>query len=837
MRIMTNRKTLFCLILFFMAICPAPLFAQEPAAKKDVVRFATCNSNYRVAFEKIVANYEALHPEIEVRLDIVPLTGFETWIRSRYAAGGELIPDIYNSAFTTGYDRQGKWLRLNPYMDAINPYTGKKWCETFDIKIIDRYMYSGGYYQIPIDYVDVAIFYNKKIFDTLGLVEPNTWEELLSMCQTIKESGYVPISAAGDINSFWMIGIGWLMRLFGDAYLRNYVVDTMSRPGDWDYDPSRNANFQYDPQDPYADMMVTVNEERLLNAIREGVIDFRSDRIKMIYKRLKTLSQYFQEGYMGSELGGAMQLFYQQKAAMCFLSSAQVTQIMIDFQGTDPSEQLDYGVFWFPPITDPEDKYICGPFRGIGGGGVTFAVSQKNDPEHEKNVVDFFMFMTTPESEQMLVNETLANNQILVGPPIIKGVSLPGNLAEKFKPFKGHGFEKINFRGLMDERESVSEWTVIAQEYFAGRLPLDDFCEEYQKVMLRAIPRLQKKYGYDMNPGTKDKPAIVPPSKDVFNPFENGSFMLLIIIGLFGGFAVYHIARTKGASRSRTRSAYLFLLPVFLLLGTFNYFPVLSGLYHAFTEWDGESGAVFIGLDNFGKLAGDIVFFKGAWNMTILVFAGLVKMVVIPFIMAEILMLLTSDKIKYFFRTAFLVPMVVPGMVILMIWRLIYDPNVGMLNQALTSIGLENLTASWLGDPQLALMSIIFMGFPWIGAFALLIYMAGLMHIPPSIFEAYQLESKSLLKRIFMIDIPLVKGQTRMLMILTFIGTIQEFQTILILTSGGPGTSTYVPALRMYMQAFEYNHFGYGAAIGLVLFLVILLVTLINMKVIRSEEI
>ena len=222
--------------------------------------------------------------------------------------------------------------------------------------------------------------------------------------------------------------------------------------------------------------------------------------------------------------------------------------------------------------------------------------------------------------------------------------------------------------------------------------------------------------------------------------------------------------------------------------------------------------------------------------MAILVVAGLVKTVVIPFMAAEIIMLLSSDKLKYFFRTAFLVPMVVPGMVILMIWRLVYDPNVGMLNQALTSVGLEKLTASWLGDPQLALLSIVFMGFPWIGAFALLIYIAGLMHIPSSVFEAYQLESRSLLKRIVAIDIPLVKGQTRMLMILTFIGTIQEFQTILIMTSGGPGISTYVPALRMYMQAFEYNHFGYGAAIGLVLFLMILLITFINMKVIKAEE-
>ena len=154
--------------------------------------------------------------------------------------------------------------------------------------------------------------------------------------------------------------------------------------------------------------------------------------------------------------------------------------------------------------------------------------------------------MTTPQSGQLVVDATLADNQILVGPPIISGVTLPEHLANKFKPFKGHGFEKINFRGLMDERESVSEWTVIAQDYFAGRLSLDDFCNEYQKIMLRAILRLQQKYGFDLNPATKDEPANIARSKNRLNPFENGSLMLLIIICLFGGFAAYHIISAKG---------------------------------------------------------------------------------------------------------------------------------------------------------------------------------------------------------------------------------------------------------------------------------------------------
>jgi len=180
--------------------------------------------------------------------------------------------------------------------------------------------------------------------------------------------------------------------------------------------------------------------------------------------------------------------------------------------------------------------------------------------------------------------------------------------------------------------------------------------------------------------------------------------------------------------------------------------------------------------------------------------------------------------------------MVVPGMVGILIWRFIYDPSMGMLNESLEAMGLGAWASSWLGEPSLALPAILFMGFPWIGAFGLLVYMAGLINIPQSVHEAYRLESQSVLRRVFAIDIPLVRGQTRLLVILAFIGSLQDFQGILIMTGGGPGLATTVPALRMYYEAFRFSNFGYGSAIGFALFAVILAITLLNMRVLKSGE-
>jgi len=159
----------------------------------------------------------------------------------------------------------------------------------------------------------------------------------------------------------------------------------------------------------------------------------------------------------------------------------------------------------------------------------------------------------------------------------------------------------------------------------------------------------------------------------------------------------------------------------------------------------------------------------------------------------------------------------------------------GLLNQSLQSLGLAGLTANWLGDPGLALGAIIGMGFPWIGAFGLLIYLAGLMGLSADIYDAYTVESTSTLRRIWHLDIPLVMGQTRLLIILTFIGSVQDFQTVLIMTRGGPGMATYVPALRMYNEAFVYGHFGYGAAIGLLLFVLVLAMTVVNLMIFKEE--
>lgn len=283
------------------------------------------------------------------------------------------------------------------------------------------------------------------------------------------------------------------------------------------------------------------------------------------------------------------------------------------------------------------------------------------------------------------------------------------------------------------------------------------------------------------------------------------------------------------------KTMYLFVIPTILLLATFNYYPAFSGIYHAFTEWHPGGNTKWVGWENFRQMKFDPYLTVGVKNLIILLITNIIKVLTMPLLVAELIFHLKSTRSQYWMRTAFVMPIVVPGIVGILLWTMIYDPNIGLLNQFLRAIGLENYTHSWLGEPGIALWAIIFMGVPWIGAFPFLIYYGGLISIPSELFDAAKVDGATTFQRFFKIDLPLLLGQIKLLIVLTYIGTMQDFTTIFIMTGGGPASSTYVPALQLYYSAMRFNKFGYASAIATVLFIVLLIGTIINMKYIRSS--
>jgi ABC-type sugar transport system permease subunit len=295
----------------------------------------------------------------------------------------------------------------------------------------------------------------------------------------------------------------------------------------------------------------------------------------------------------------------------------------------------------------------------------------------------------------------------------------------------------------------------------------------------------------------------------------------------------------------RARLLYLLIVPTFALLLVFSYFPAVSGLFYAFYRWDGFS-ATYIGLENFERFFKDPAIIQSFKNVFLLLVFALAINLTVPLMVAAMIYHLPHDRARFWYRVGFTLPIVVPSVVLWLIWVFMYT-NYGGVNSILTAIGLGSLTLTpgglpraWLGDQNTALLAVMFVGFPWVNTINMLLYLAGFEAISTEIIDAATVDGATGLSMFWRIELPLVMGQVKLIVVLTTIGVIQGFQSILVMTQGGPGYATMVPALRLFNAAIPRSHaaeapqMGYGSAIGVILFVIIMAVTVLNMRVFRS---
>jgi ABC-type sugar transport system permease subunit len=283
----------------------------------------------------------------------------------------------------------------------------------------------------------------------------------------------------------------------------------------------------------------------------------------------------------------------------------------------------------------------------------------------------------------------------------------------------------------------------------------------------------------------------------------------------------------------RSWQAYALLAPVFAALIVFVYYPPILGLFRAFYAWEPTKEPVFVGLQNFRTYFEDPELVRGLQNVGLLLVHAAVAHVAMPFVMAELIFAVRSRLVKEIYRFLIVIPLVVPTVVYILLWGHIYDPNVGPVNPLLRSVGLGALARNWLGDPATALYAIMGVGFPWVAGVGTLIFLGGLGQISASVFDACRLDGSTGVRRALEIDLPLVMGQVRLLTILAVVGALTSFETILVLTRGGPGYATSVPGLTMFERAFTTGQFGLASAIGLLLFVLAIGLTVGINRVLR----
>lgn len=284
-------------------------------------------------------------------------------------------------------------------------------------------------------------------------------------------------------------------------------------------------------------------------------------------------------------------------------------------------------------------------------------------------------------------------------------------------------------------------------------------------------------------------------------------------------------------------ACYGFLFPTFALLTVFSLAPFLWAFILSLFRYEVGGEAHFIGISNYIEfLAVDPLTWPSFGHMLFLTTFAVCANIVVPLVIAKLIFSLTSERWQYLYRVIFLLPIVVPGVAIQLIWGSLVYGDYGLVNSILTLLGLEHLTVGWLANPHSVLPALACIGFPFAHSINILIFYAGLTTIPESVHEAAAVDGVGNLRKFLTIDVPLVLSQIKLILILTLIAGVQSFEGILILTRGGPGFESTVPGLWMYFNAFSFQRMGYACAIGVVLFLIILALTIVNMKYFVSTE-
>lgn len=286
----------------------------------------------------------------------------------------------------------------------------------------------------------------------------------------------------------------------------------------------------------------------------------------------------------------------------------------------------------------------------------------------------------------------------------------------------------------------------------------------------------------------------------------------------------------------KARWCYAALLPTFAFLFVFLLYPAIVGVYRSFFRWKTSNyfNPVFDGIDNYVKLFKDDDFWKSFGTLLIFIVTGFITSFGVNLPFTYLIFRLRETKRGRFFQRAFVIPMMIPGMVGSMYWRFFYTHDTGILDQILKLIGKEEWIHLWLGEEPYAIISLLFQGFPFAGGFTMLILLAGLLNVDPALEESARMDGASSWQVFLRIYLPLLVPQIKMLSILGMIGAIQDYGKQIIFTNGRYGTM--VPAFDMYQNAFTKGNYGYAAAQGVVLFVIILVITMLQQKFIKRAD-
>lgn len=278
----------------------------------------------------------------------------------------------------------------------------------------------------------------------------------------------------------------------------------------------------------------------------------------------------------------------------------------------------------------------------------------------------------------------------------------------------------------------------------------------------------------------------------------------------------------------RTATAYLFLLPTFVILGTFLVYPLFASIWYSFHDYNVVQPATWIGLDNYRALLDDEVF-RNAFRNTLVYSAGVIPgCTILPLFMA--LLVNRADRGIAFFRVAFYIPVITSIVVVGIVWKWMYFED-GIINSILRATGAVSKPVPFLSDPDIALYAIIAVTIWKASGYYMVLYLAGLQSLPRELDEAAMIDGANRWQRLWNVTIPLLKPTITLVAVIASIGAMKVFGEIYVMTSGGPAERTNTLVYYVYKQAFVFLKMGYASAVAVILCLFLVVLSLVSIKV------
>ncbi len=284
-------------------------------------------------------------------------------------------------------------------------------------------------------------------------------------------------------------------------------------------------------------------------------------------------------------------------------------------------------------------------------------------------------------------------------------------------------------------------------------------------------------------------------------------------------------------ARNRSeRVLYLFVVPAMVVYLFFYVYPMLQGLGYSLTDWNGFGPAEhFVGLKNYRHVLTDPHILSAIRNTFVYTVVVTSLSNLVGLILA--LMLERSSRVNHFFRTVFFTPAVLAPVVVSFVWKYLYSPNSGVINALLELLRLNGLRQDWLGNPNLALASVMVVPLWQWGGNIMIVYLAGLMNIPTEYYEASTIDGARYLQRLRHVTLPLLLPAFTFNLVISTIGSFKTFDFIFVMTNGGPGWSTEVLTLTVYNYTLYSPQFAYGTAVAALLTIFVVIFCLVELRI------